>query len=678
MASIKFIQLSLLYHVFDIKFLSSKEDKNLSNIVLELQEPFFVCDFDKKDQSRDHKNSLNSTKLLSSSRLPNTVDINSDVSNFNGMVGQDLLLHNTIKAKQKKRIRSKNSLHSNIKNINNADDNFANLVRRENKLADKHLEKLSYKNNTQSKSTKTSNGKPSITITQALTIHALSQLISIPQAEIIKFLFIKGIKVTINQMIGIDLAVSVAENYGFTVVNSSTSVGLFANLPNRFSVNDTDPRIPIITMLGDVKSGKTSLLHKMCNSTIRTIEEYQITQSIEVSEPELCYNNKKLRTVVLDIPGHKAFKNMRSIGLKVADLIILVIDPIDGISNHTIELIKIVKAENLPALIVFSKIDIVPVNSDSIKHSIITHNPEFKEWLENVETVAISSLTNTNIDMLMSKMICIIERLELKANVSETAEGIVYNAFLDKNKGITVDIIVQNGTLHIYDFIVAGSTFGKVRVMKGNENNILKLAKPSSPVKVWGLSAMPYIGSNFTVTPTEKEAKKLAHQCLQHNNILLLQKQINSRAIVDPLGSLQETIITSPIKLILKADTQGSIEAVLVYFLNIMPSTVSVQVVAGTLGRVTEADIKLAIITKAVIIGFKTTIGPNIETMIEKSNITIHMYETIYDLIKGIEDSAHSVKTAVMPIYTGIITVCSVFSISAGMVAGCVVDSGEN
>ena len=676
MINIRFTQRNLLYHVFSIDLLSLSVDSNLSSAILDLKRPQIVYSFYRLTDECSNLPS-NSDILPSKINYSNASISVSNQQNFNHVVDTESLLHDKSKTRQKKRNRQKNNLHYSLDAVENVNRNHSDLVRttHEKDIMDKKTAK--FVNDTIGKGNSSLlNNKPTVIIDNPLTIDELSKLVSLSQSEIIKFLFLKGICVTINQVVGIDIATSIAEDYGFVVVHNSKSANVSENNLNGIEIYNNEPRAPIITLLGETGCGKTSLLRKIKN--VSNQEVNNITQAIETYEINFCLKNHNRTAIILDTPGHEAFISMRSLSIKVTDLIILVIDAKRDLSAQTIRVINDIEGIQIPVVIVINKIDTAMSDVNKLKQTIINHDSIPRKWKNNIPILPVSAMTGQNLNVLLSNITTIVEKLDLKADPRQKASGVIYNAYLDRNKGPIIDVIIRNGTLYVGDFIVSGNDFGKVRVIKDKQGNKLQSVGPSSVVEVWGFSKIPSVGHTFTVTKNEKEAKKTVNYFLKNENMLSLQRQLNSRIAANISSNLREVNTVHQIKLIIKTDTPGSIEAILLSLSNFLQLKIQLNVISTAVGMITETDIKLAIITKSIVIGFNTCITPGAEIIAEKYAVDVRKYKIIYDVVHDIESYIqNSLETKHTENCIGHVTVCSVFSLATGIVAGCIVDSGK-
>ena len=519
-----------------------------------------------------------------------------------------------------------------------------------------------------------------ITIQNPLNIHELSTLISVSESEIIKWLFLKGISVTINQTLDVNIATSVAQNYGFIVQNSinSPKTSTVVHQPN-MDVTNTISRLPIVTVLGYTNHGKTTLLQALQKTKQKNKEIRGTTQLMGVHEIEISTDNKDQKVIFLDTPGHEAFMSMRWRSIQMSDIAILVIAADDTLRSQTIEIIKYIKNVNIPPIVVINKIDKTQANIGKIKAQLTAYNLISQDCVDPMLIVPVSSTNYTNIDQLISKIILIAEQQNLRANPDEKASGIVIDAFLDKNKGTLASVLIQKGTLAIGDFLVASNSFTKVRTMLNHRGSKVQKAFPSTVVEIGGFSQVPKAGSLFTTVSNEKEAKKTALEYKDATtSIVSLQKRLHSRVTTSVADVITRTTHTKQLNIILKTDTQASIEAILLSFSKLPQEKVQLNVISIASGMITETDIKLAIVSGSILIGFNSFLAQGIRLYGQRNNIVIYEYKLIAHLLDDIKNMMDNLsEPEYIEQFTGAARVNSVFSLSRGTIAGCIVTSGK-
>lgn len=513
-----------------------------------------------------------------------------------------------------------------------------------------------------------------ITIPEFLTVKELAEKMKVNPTEIIKKLIAQGIMVTVNQQIDFETASKIAEEYGFLVDKEEVKdelEAIFEDTPDR--EEDLKPRPPIVTVMGHVDHGKTSLLDAIRKTNVTMKEMGGITQHIGASVVEI--NDKKV--VFLDTPGHEAFTAMRARGASVTDIVVLVVAADDGVMPQTIEAINHVKAANVPLIVAINKIDLPTANPDRVKTELSELGLVPEEWGGNTICVPVSAKKNIGIDDLLEMILLVAEMEDLKANPNKPARGTVIEAKLEKGKGPVATVIVQNGTLQVGDAVIAGTTYGKVRAMFDDKGRKIKKAGPSMPVEILGFSEVPEAGDKFVVVENEKKARELAEKRREVQRELELKKK-QKVSLEDLFRQIQEGTVKE-LNVIIKADVQGSVEALRKSLEELSNEEVRIRVIHGAVGAITETDVMLASASNAIIIGFNVRPETNAKTLAEKEKVEIKLYRIIYD---AIEDVKAAMKGMLEPKYKevelGRAEVRAVFKIpGVGNVAGCYVLNGK-
>ena len=434
-----------------------------------------------------------------------------------------------------------------------------------------------------------------------------------------------------------------------------------------------EPRDPVVVVMGHVDHGKTSLLDAIRNTSVTTTEAGGITQHIGAYRVDL--NGQKI--TFLDTPGHAAFTSMRARGAQATDIAVLVVAADDGIMPQTIEAINHAKAAGVSIIVAINKMDKPDVNPDKIMQQLTEHELVPEEWGGDVICVPVSAKTHMGIDKLLESILLVAEMQELKANPNRAAKGIVIEARLDKGKGPIATLLVQKGTLHSGDIIVAGTAVGRVRVMKNDKGETVKEAGPSVPVEIMGLAEVPQAGDVFDSVSDERLARELVEQRKQSAK----EEQFKSvqKVTLDNLfSSLQEGELKE-LNIIVKADVQGSAEAVKQSLEKLSNDEVRVRVIHNGVGAVSESDVMLAAASNAIIVGFNIRPDAVAKNLAERDGVEMRMYRIIYDCI---EDVQAAIKGMLAPKYRdvdlGRAEVRNVISISSvGKVAGCYVTEGK-
>ena len=479
--------------------------------------------------------------------------------------------------------------------------------------------------------------------------------------------------VNINAEIDFESAIKLAGEFGFDV--NEQKIDSQNQLVKEVCDDPKDMKFrpPVVTVMGHVDHGKTSLLDAIRQTNVTTQEAGGITQHIGASEVEV--NGKKV--VFLDTPGHEAFTSMRARGAKVTDIAILVVAADDGVMPQTVEAVNHAKAAGVPMIVAINKIDKPTANPDRIKQQLAEYGLIPEEWGGDTIFVNVSAKAKTGIDQLLEMVLLVAEMAELKANYTCNAHGVIIEAKLDKGRGPIATVLVQRGTLKIGNGIVAGTAYGRVRALFNSHGKRVKEAGPSIPVEVLGLSEVPTAGDILTAVSTEKEAKAIAddQMNIQKETEYATPKRIS-------LNQLFERVQKGEVKdlnLIVKADVQGSIEALKQALEKCSCDEVQVKIIHGGVGAITESDVMLASASDAIIIGFNVRPDSNAKKMAEKEQIDIRTYRIIYDVVDDIQSA---LKGMLEPEYEEVVLgraeVRALFKVPAiGTVAGCFVSEGK-
>lgn len=524
----------------------------------------------------------------------------------------------------------------------------------------------------------------SISITNPLTIQELSRLICVQETEIIKYLFLKGVSVTINQTIDTSIISSVAENFGIAVKShikeDDNSNVVKLDSPDLLCQHGNYiKRPPVVTVMGHVDHGKTTLLDYIRKSNNANKEIGGITQTIAAYEVDYIKQDNKQKIVFLDTPGHEAFTSMRSRGANLTDVAIIIIAADDGVKPQTVEAIRYIQKANVPFVVAISKIDKDLSNLDTIERQLLKHNVMSEKLGGQVPIVPISSVTGQNIDKLLETITLLAELENLQADPTLPAQGIIIEANLDKYHGPVATLLIQNGTLHIGDNMVIGSVYAKIRAIVNNAQEKIDVALPSSVIEIWGLSAVPATGEIALAVKSDKEAKLQALENTSKDSpITQKQKALNSRITLDTLSNTNYKNLNKQISLIIKADNQGSTEAILDSLSELPQSKVQLNVISIMSGEITVTDVELASTTNATLIGFNTNFAPGVKQAAAKLNILIENYQIIYALV---EDVIGKMKDLLDPEYSevqlGEAEVSTVFSLANRKIAGCLVTNNK-
>ncbi|MBQ8782321.1 MAG: translation initiation factor IF-2 [Clostridia bacterium] len=513
-----------------------------------------------------------------------------------------------------------------------------------------------------------------ITVPEEITVGGLAELLHMTAAEVIKKLFALGQMAAINDVIDYDTAEIVATELG-AKCEKEVVITIEDRIIDASEDDDSDlqPRDPVVVVMGHVDHGKTSLLDAIRNTSVTTTEAGGITQHIGAYRVDL--NGQKI--TFLDTPGHAAFTSMRARGAQATDIAVLVVAADDGIMPQTIEAINHAKAAGVSIIVAINKMDRDGANPDRIMQQLTEHSLVPEEWGGDVICVPVSAKTHMNIDKLLEAILLVAEMQELKANPNRAARGIVIEARLDKGRGPIATLLVQKGTLHSGDIIVAGMSVGRVRVMKNDKGENVKEAGPSVPVEIMGLAEVPQAGDIFDSVSDEKLARELVEQRKQEAKEEQF-KAVQKVTLDNLFSSLQEGELKE-LNIIVKADVQGSAEAVKQNLEKLSNEEVRVRVIHNGVGAVNESDIMLANASNAIIVGFNIRPDAVAKTLAERDGVEMRMYRVIYDCL---EDVQAAIKGMLAPKYRdveqGRIEVRNVISISSvGKIAGCYVTDGK-
>ena len=513
---------------------------------------------------------------------------------------------------------------------------------------------------------------PTISINELITVKDLAEKMNLKVGDILRKLMSMGTLATINQRLDTDTAILIANEFGFEAQLSSLYEE--ENIDGEGSVDDTvnlKPRSPIVTIMGHVDHGKTSLLDAIRNSNVIAKEAGGITQHIgayrvKTSTGEITF---------LDTPGHEAFTAMRSRGAQATDIVILVVSAADGVMPQTIEAINHAKAANVPIIVAVNKIDLPTANPEKIRQEISNYGLLPEEWGGDTIMVNISAKQKINIDSLLELVQLKAEMMELKANPNKHAEGIVIEAKLDSKRGAVATVLVQSGTLHVGDNLVVGTTYGKVRAMIDEYGNRFDKAIPSMPVEILGLkNEPPQAGDKFIVLENESQVREIANSRKEKVKADLLRPKKQHISLLDLNSGTAKHL-----KIILKTDVQGSLGALCDALERMSNSEINLEIIHKGAGSITESDVVLAAASDALIVGFNIRPDASVEKLAETEGVNINVYRIIYDLIADIKAAMEGLLDPdTQEKIIGKAIVKQVFKLSSvGTVAGCTVTEGK-
>ena len=513
-----------------------------------------------------------------------------------------------------------------------------------------------------------------ITIPENISVKNLAAELKKTTGEVIKKLFDFGIMATINNELDFDTAYLVAQEFGVNAIKKEVVTEediLFDETEDK--EEDLLPRPPVVVVMGHVDHGKTSLLDAIRNTNVIEGEAGGITQHIGAYKVNV--NNREI--TFLDTPGHEAFTSMRARGAQITDIAILVVAANDGVMPQTIEAINHAKAANIPIIVAVNKIDLEGANVEKVKESLTEYDLVPEEWGGDVIYVPISAKYNKNIDTLLEMVLLVADMKELKANPNKQAKGVVIEARLDKSRGPIASVLVQRGTLDVGDTIIVGSSIGRIRQMTNYKGQKVKKAGPSTPVEIVGLSTVPEAGETFYEVKDEKTARHLVEKRKRIERDEHLKS--NSVVTIDNLFSKIDEANLKQLSIIVKADVQGSVEAVKQALEKLSNDEIKVKVIHAAVGAVNESDVNLAKVSNAILIAFNVNVMPNAKEIADKGNVNLQSYSIIYQAIEAVE---YAMKGLEAPVYEKVLSghaeVRQLFKISnAGTIAGAFVLDGK-
>ncbi len=506
-----------------------------------------------------------------------------------------------------------------------------------------------------------------------MTVGEVAKLLHKDVAEVIKKLFMMGLMATINQEIDLDTVLLIAGEYGVeTEVKIVVEDMQFETVEENDDEADLVARPPVVTIMGHVDHGKTTLLDAIRETKVASGEAGGITQHIGAYQVEI--NGKKIS--FLDTPGHEAFTTMRSRGAQVTDITILVVAADDGVMPQTVEAINHAKAANVPIIVAVNKIDKPDANPDKVKQELTEYGLVQEAWGGDTIFVEVSAKQRINLDGLLEMILLVAEVNDYKANPDKRARGTVMEAELDKGKGPVARILVQNGTLKVGDAFVAGDCFGRIRAMTNDRGRRIKEAGPSTPVEITGLTEVPQAGDPFMVFEDERKAREIADK----RSIKTRQETMKANQAVtleDLFSKIKEGEIKE-LNVILKADVQGSLEALKGSLEKIEIEGVRVRTIHSGVGAITESDIRLASASSAIVIGFNVRPESGAQSTAEQEKVDVRLHSIIYKVIEEIEQA---MKGMLDPVFQekviGHAEVRNIFKINKGTIAGCMVTDGK-
>ena len=512
-------------------------------------------------------------------------------------------------------------------------------------------------------------------IQEGITVAKLaSQLGGLKSTEVIMSLMKIGVMANVNESLDYETLVALADQFDFEPIRQLTLEDkILSEIEEEDDPKDLAPRAPVVTIMGHVDHGKTSLLDAIRNTNVIDTEAGNITQHIGAYYVESANGN----LVFLDTPGHAAFTSMRARGAQVTDIVVLVVAADDGVMPQTIEAIDHAKAAGVPIIVAVNKIDVTNANPDRVKQQLMGHELSPEEWGGSTVCVEISALEGTGVEDLLEMLLLESELLELQGNPNRNAKGAILEAKLDRGRGVAATVLVQDGTLKIGDSFISGIYSGRVRAMINDQNKHLKAVGPSTPVEVLGFNGVPEAGDRFNVVSSEADARKISEKRQSE----LRQSQLSSNSTVT-LDSLFDKIRTAEIKelnVIVKGDAQGSVQAISDELVKLGVGEVEIKIIRAAVGGITEADVLLAVASNAVVVGFN--VRPTTEAMqlSTQENIDVRTYSIIYELISEMRAAMEGLlEPEVKEVIVGRAVVRETFKVPrAGTIAGSYVNWGS-
>ncbi len=513
-----------------------------------------------------------------------------------------------------------------------------------------------------------------VRISEVVSVGDLAKAMGVKAGEVVKKLMEQGMMATINQVLDTDTATLIASEFGYNVENVTFDAEAAVEVGHQASSEEhLLPRPPVVTIMGHVDHGKTSLLDAVRETNVTAGEAGGITQHIGAYMVDV----HGRRVTFLDTPGHEAFTAMRARGAKVTDIVILVVAADDGVMPQTIEAINHARAASVPIVVAINKIDKPESNLDRIKQDLANHGLQPEDWGGDTVTVPVSAKTREGLPTLLEMLLLQADLLDLKANPDKPARGAIVEAKLDRGRGPVATVLVQEGTLKPGDPFVCGPFAGRVRAMIGDRGQKVMIADPSTPVEILGLPSVPEAGSSFVVVADEATARQVAeHRAAKHREASLLK---TSKVSLEDLYRQLQAGDTKELRIVIKADVQGSAEALSDALSRLSAEEVRLNVLHSSVGGITESDVMLASASNAVVIGFNVRPESKATAAAEREGVDVRLYEIIYDAINDVRDAMEGLLE---PTYKekvlGRAEVRNTFNIpGVGLIAGCLVTDGK-
>jgi len=508
-----------------------------------------------------------------------------------------------------------------------------------------------------------------VALPRTLTVRDLGEALNVSSVDIIKELMKRGVMAAINQSIDHDMAASVAQALGFDVEDTGAPASALEG--RKFEADEQDTglqlRPPVVTVMGHVDHGKTSLLDAIRQTNVTAQEVGAITQHIGAYQVE----ENGHRITFIDTPGHDAFTALRARGASITDIAILVVAADDGVMPQTIEAIDHAKAAKVPIIVAINKIDLPAANPEKVKQELVQQSLVIEEYGGDVIAIPVSAKTREGLDNLLEHVLLVAEVAELKANPDRPGEGTIVESEMAPQRGPMATVIVQKGTLRIGDVVVAGPAWGKVKAMFDDKGKRVTEAGPSTPVEIMGLNTIPRAGDIFTVVADEKEGRDAAEE--RARDLAEAGRGITLEAISGDIaaGRIRD------LNIVIKADTHGSAEAVRQSLEQLGAVDVRVNIIHTAAGNVSESDVMLATASRAIIVGFNVKTDPGARRVADSERVDIRNYQIIYELIEDVEKAVKGLMQPVMAeVIDGHAEVRALFRVRGGRIAGCMVTDG--
>ena len=513
-----------------------------------------------------------------------------------------------------------------------------------------------------------------VIVTEGITVRELAEKLDIRAKELLKSLLDKGIFASINQALDVQTATSLAEAFnGIVKIVSFEEQVVQEETAKEEMTGNLVPRAPVVTVMGHVDHGKTSLLDAIRETDVAAGESGGITQHIGAYEVKL----DDRRIVFIDTPGHEAFTRMRARGAKVTDIVVLVVGADDGVMPQTEEAIDHARAAKVPIIVAINKIDIPDAQPERVKRQLADHNLVPEEWGGDTVMVEVSARTKKNIPRLLEMILLVGDLRELKANPEAAAAGTVLESRVDKGRGPVATILVQNGTLHVGDVFVCGAVYGKVRALFNDRGQPVKEAGPSSPIEVLGLQSVPDAGDQFQVAD-EAKARHIVEYRQAKLREAALAKSSSGRLTLDQLHEQLRAGEVKELPIVIKADVQGSVEVLSEMLPKLSTDRVKLKTIHASVGAITETDVLLASASNAIIVGFNVRAERKASDLAQQEGVDIRFHQIIYELTDELKKAMTGLLTPVIKeAYLGRAEVRNTFRVKgSGMIAGCSVQDG--